>query len=75
MRPNIGKPPAPEALKSLLQKSKPVSKKPTRLWLELLRDNCKIRCALIDPIWQEADELISIFITMSKNTKTNRPKK
>jgi hypothetical protein len=26
-------------------------------------------------IWQEADELISIFITMSKNTKTNRSRK
>jgi hypothetical protein len=24
-------------------------------------------------IWKEADELISIFISMSKNTKTNRP--
>jgi len=46
----------------------------SQLWLELLRDNCKISCALIDPIWQETDELISIFITMSKNTKTNRQK-
>jgi four helix bundle protein len=45
----------------------------SQLWLELLRDDCKISQALIDPIWQEADELISIFITMSKNTKTNRP--
>ncbi len=47
----------------------------SQLWLELLRDNCKISQALIDPISQEADELISIFITMSKNTKINRPKK
>jgi four helix bundle protein len=47
----------------------------TQLWLELLLDNCKISHGPIDPIRQEADELISIFITMSKNTKTNRPKK
>ena len=46
----------------------------SQLWLELLRDNCKISCAFIDPIWQETEELISIFITMSKNTKTNRQK-
>jgi four helix bundle protein len=47
----------------------------TQLWLELLRDNCQISPSLIDPIWKEADELISIFITMSKNTKTNRSRK
>ena len=47
----------------------------TQLWLELLRDDCGISASLIEPIWQESDELISIFITMSKNTKTNRPKK
>lgn len=44
----------------------------SQLWLELLRDDCGIASQTIDPIWQEADELISIFITMSKNTKTNR---
>jgi four helix bundle protein len=44
----------------------------TQLWLELLRDECEIPSSLIDLIWKEADELISIFITMSKNTKTNR---
>jgi len=41
----------------------------TQLWLELLRDDCAIPNAKIDPIWNEADELISIFVTMSKNTK------
>ena len=46
----------------------------SQLWLELLADNCNISRLIIDPIWQEADELISIFITMSKNTKTNRQK-
>ena len=45
-----------------------------QLWLRLLRDDCGISASLIDPIWKEADELISIFITMSKNTKTNRLK-
>ena len=42
------------------------------LWLELLRDDCGIPAALIDPIWQEADELIAIFVTMSKNSKDNQ---
>jgi len=44
----------------------------SQLWLELLRDDCGIAAQTIDPIWKEADELISIFITMSKNTKLNR---
>ena len=46
----------------------------SQLWLELLADNCNISRLIIDPIWQEANELISIFIAMSKNTKTNRQK-
>jgi len=41
----------------------------TQLWLELLRDDCGIASSLTDPIWKEADELISIFVTMAKNTK------
>jgi len=40
-----------------------------QLWLELLRDDCGIAPALTDPIWNEADELIAIFVTMVKNTK------
>ncbi len=47
----------------------------TQLWLELLSDECQVASSLTDPIWKEADELISIFVTMSKNTKTNRPHK
>lgn len=46
----------------------------TQYWLELLRDECGIEDAKIHPLWQEADELISIFVTMSKNTKKNRPR-
>jgi four helix bundle protein len=42
----------------------------TQLWLELLRDECGITSSMIDPIWKEPDELICIFVTMSKNTKS-----
>jgi four helix bundle protein len=41
----------------------------TQLWLELLRDECMVSSSLTDPIWNEADELIRIFVTMSKKTK------
>lgn len=41
----------------------------SQLWLELLQDDCGIPASLVQPLWQEADELISIFVTMSKNTK------
>lgn len=41
----------------------------TQLWLELLQDDCGIPAEVIGPIWQEADELIAIFVTMAKNTK------
>lgn len=41
----------------------------TQLWLELLRDDCCISPNLTNPIWEEADQLIRIFVTMSKNTK------
>lgn len=41
----------------------------SQLWLELLQDDCGIPASLAQPLWQEADELISIFVTMSKNTK------
>ncbi len=41
----------------------------SELWLELLRDDCGLAPARVEPIWQEADELIAIFVTMSKNVK------
>jgi four helix bundle protein len=44
----------------------------TQLWLELLRDECGILPSIIEPIWKESDELIRIFVTMSKNTKRKR---
>jgi four helix bundle protein len=39
------------------------------LWLELLRDDCFIRSEELDWLLVEADELIAIFVTMSKNVK------
>ena len=39
------------------------------LWLELLHDDCGIRSDILDGLLKEADELIAIFITMSKNVK------
>jgi len=44
----------------------------TQLWLELLQDDCKIPQSKIGPVWQEADELISIFTVMAKNTKKKK---
>ena len=41
----------------------------TILWLELLRDDCEIRSELLNRLLKEADELIAIFVTMSKNVK------
>jgi four helix bundle protein len=39
------------------------------LWLELLRDDCGVCSELLDWLLREADELIAIFVTMSKNVK------
>jgi four helix bundle protein len=39
------------------------------LWLELLRDDCAIRGDALNWLLKEADELIAIFVTMSKNVK------
>jgi four helix bundle protein len=41
----------------------------TLLWLELLRDDCEIRSDLLERLLKEADELIAILVTMSKNVK------
>ncbi len=43
-----------------------------QLWLELLRDDCGIAADAVRPIWQEADELIAIFVTMAKNAKEKK---
>lgn len=41
----------------------------TLLWLELLEEDCGTSPALVQPLRREADELISIFVTMAKRTK------
>jgi len=41
----------------------------TQLWIELLEEGCDFSHELVKSVWQESDELISIFVTMSKNTK------
>jgi four helix bundle protein len=42
------------------------------LWLELLADSGVIKSRLIQPLRQETDELIAIFVTMTKNVKKRR---
>jgi four helix bundle protein len=42
----------------------------TVLWLELLRDDCGVASDRLDWLLRESDELIAIFVTMSKNTKS-----
>jgi hypothetical protein len=42
------------------------------LWLELLADSGVIKPALVQPLRSETDELIAIFVTMTKNVKTRR---
>jgi len=39
------------------------------LWLELLRDDCGIRSESLDWLLTESDELIAIFVTMSRKVK------
>jgi len=42
----------------------------TDLWLELLRDDCGIQSEHIGHLLKETNELIAIFITMAKRTKS-----
>jgi four helix bundle protein len=46
----------------------------TQLWLELLRDDCALEHEELTPLWKETDELLAIFVTMSKNAKQNKTK-
>ena len=41
----------------------------TTLWLELLRDDCGIVSEQLVELLDESNQLISIFVTMSKNVK------
>jgi len=44
----------------------------SELWLELLSDSGVIKPRLIEPLREETNELISIFVTMTKNVKRRR---
>ena len=44
----------------------------TQLWLELLSEKCSVPAAKTAPLVLEINELISIFVTMSKRTKANK---
>ena len=44
----------------------------TQYWLELLHEDCGISKIHTQPVWDEADELIRIFVTMSQNTKKRK---
>ena len=42
----------------------------SQLWLELLRDDCGIRDSSIEDLLVETNELIAIFVTMARRTKS-----
>jgi four helix bundle protein len=44
----------------------------SELWLELLSDSGVIKPRLIQPLREETNELIAIFVTMTKKVKTRR---
>lgn len=44
----------------------------TLLWLELLNENCGVSSEDCRWLLKESDELIAIFVTMSKRVKTRR---
>jgi len=41
----------------------------TQYWLELPHDDCGETSETLDEVWNEADGLIRIFVTMAKNSK------
>ena len=42
----------------------------TLLWLEVLSEGCNLNLENIEPLKRETNELISVFVTMSKNSKS-----
>ena len=42
----------------------------TLLWLEVLEQGCNLTLETIEALKKETDELIAIFVTMSKNSKS-----
>ena len=45
------------------------------LWLELLKEDCNIQSESLEGILTEANELIAIFVTMSKKVKERAKRK
>jgi four helix bundle protein len=43
----------------------------TSLWLDLLETECAVKSQLLLWVKKETEELIAIFVTMSKRTKEN----
>jgi four helix bundle protein len=44
------------------------------LWLEVLSDANVVKPQLVVPLRQETNELIAMFVTMTKHVKSRRPK-
>lgn len=45
----------------------------SQLWLELLRDDCRIRTPDVQEILAECDELIAIFVTIIDRSRNRSP--
>ena len=41
----------------------------SQLWIELLREECRVSGANIDALQRETNELVAILVTMAKNTR------
>src|SRR2546430_7008714 len=41
----------------------------SQLWLELLKEDCRVAAEQIDPLHIETDELIAIFVSMISTTR------
>ena len=44
----------------------------SQLWLELLRDDCKVASPELKAMLAESDELIAIFVTIVERTRRNQ---
>jgi four helix bundle protein len=44
----------------------------SELWLELLAESDAIKPSMVEPLRQETNELIAIFVTMTKKVKARR---
>ena len=45
----------------------------TLYWLEILKEGGIASSEIIDPLWKECNELLSIFIATIKTTKASKP--